>query len=514
MAQLPIASGTTANDGTGTNWRTAFQRIHDNFTDLYAQLSETVNAGDVRFAGGATTEARIQLAIDQAAAELAQRVFIPADMLPYDATLITFNSAVQLIREGGGDWAAYDVKAYGAAGDGVTDDTASFVAAKAGVPATGGTVLAPAGNYLVSGTIFEITSGSEFSVFMGAGPGTTTITMAPGFGTTTPLFNIVGTAGNRVIRAVLRDFVVQGQSDPASDGIPIYTTYTNVLKIRDITITGVRNTALVLSRAWDVWLMGFRTFACGADANGQAILIGDATAAGNDNTNLVNATQCTIERSRGRSIVLQNCSQVKLVGVKIHGRVSTDSDFTDTKELLYLDGAVLVAFLGGSMTECYGLTTSSGALRVTGTAASKIKVIGCEFSGIGTDDTYAYYVDSTNGSSRVSVHGCLFNDNISTVTYGYIASGVGAGVMDIGGNGYLATSKMLTDASTLNGYRRGFRLPISLIFGANGITFFSGSGAPDNTQGTNGDFYFRTDGTGAADTCIYHRESGAWVGIA
>jgi hypothetical protein len=40
---------------------------------------------------------------------------------------------------------------------------------------------------------------------------------------------------------------------------------------------------------------------------------------------------------------------------------------------------------------------------------------------------------------------------------------------------------------------------------------FAGSGAPSNANGTNGDFYFRSDG-GAATT-IYHKRAGVWVGV-
>lgn len=40
---------------------------------------------------------------------------------------------------------------------------------------------------------------------------------------------------------------------------------------------------------------------------------------------------------------------------------------------------------------------------------------------------------------------------------------------------------------------------------------FAGSGAPNDANGANGDFYFRSDGTVGADTAIYHKEAGAWV---
>ena len=40
---------------------------------------------------------------------------------------------------------------------------------------------------------------------------------------------------------------------------------------------------------------------------------------------------------------------------------------------------------------------------------------------------------------------------------------------------------------------------------------FGGSGAPNNSNGNNGDIYFRSDG--GALTTVYQRRAGAWVGI-
>ena len=42
---------------------------------------------------------------------------------------------------------------------------------------------------------------------------------------------------------------------------------------------------------------------------------------------------------------------------------------------------------------------------------------------------------------------------------------------------------------------------------------YGGSGAPNNAQGNNGDFFFRTDTPGTANQRIYVRSAGAWVGI-
>jgi hypothetical protein len=52
---------------------------------------------------------------------------------------------------------------------------------------------------------------------------------------------------------------------------------------------------------------------------------------------------------------------------------------------------------------------------------------------------------------------------------------------------------------------------IKTFIGLGNVTF--GSGAPNNANGSNGDFYFRSDGTVSGNTVVYHKESGSWVAL-
>lgn len=45
------------------------------------------------------------------------------------------------------------------------------------------------------------------------------------------------------------------------------------------------------------------------------------------------------------------------------------------------------------------------------------------------------------------------------------------------------------------------------------VSLFAGNGAPNNADGSDGDFYFRGNGTQAGNTVIYHKEAGAWVAL-
>ena len=121
------------------------QLLANNLTYL-----RTYNAG---WFGGLTNEQKITNAIASAVADGMLYVFIPGSMLPYNATLVTFNSAIKLTCEGSNP-ADYDVRAYGADSKGLVDATAAMQAAHN----TGKLITYPAGIYLFS-LIPSITSG-------------------------------------------------------------------------------------------------------------------------------------------------------------------------------------------------------------------------------------------------------------------------------------------------------------------------------------------------------------------
>src|SRR6266576_3335177 len=88
----------------------------------------TVNAASSAWHDVITVGAKITAAIAYAVSIGAKYCYVPDSFLPYTASLVTFNTAVLMLREGG-PHDAYDVKAYGAAGNGSQDDAAAIQAA-------------------------------------------------------------------------------------------------------------------------------------------------------------------------------------------------------------------------------------------------------------------------------------------------------------------------------------------------------------------------------------------------
>jgi len=130
--------------------------------------ADTINAGyfawdpDTGASLGRTAVQIIQAAINYAVTNSYGAVWIPkkvgsTTLLPYDASQVTFNNAVRMVREGQGSLEEFDVKAYGAAGNGSQNDYpgchAAELAAGAWIAAglSGGAVVSvPLGIYNLS----------------------------------------------------------------------------------------------------------------------------------------------------------------------------------------------------------------------------------------------------------------------------------------------------------------------------------------------------------------------------
>lgn len=189
--------------------------------------SATVNAYNEI---GATREIKIQAAINRAVSIGADRVFVPTSMLPYDAASVTFNNDVQMVREGG-SFDVYDVDAYGAYGDDVTDDSASFQAAFDGMPTVGGLVTMGPKTYRAMNVAPPVLTSYEIQ---GAGP-TATIVRPPAATPSNPVFDLTGSNGpSKIFRA----FKIAGANEGLFESTGIYLETTNGTLLRDMWFAG------------------------------------------------------------------------------------------------------------------------------------------------------------------------------------------------------------------------------------------------------------------------------------
>lgn len=144
-----INIGAAINDGTGElgprGWLQKINRLPN--------PDNTVNPLSGDYSG--TYEQKITAAVADGVATGKKYCWITQ---PYTPSLVTFNPAMRMTREGG-DPTVADMLAYGASADGTTDDAAALMAANAFILANGGDVWFPARGTqnAVSGTTYNVT---------------------------------------------------------------------------------------------------------------------------------------------------------------------------------------------------------------------------------------------------------------------------------------------------------------------------------------------------------------------
>lgn len=133
------------------------------------------------------------------------------------------------VQDSGGQ--TFNVKSYGAAGNGIADDTSAVtLAINAASAAGGGTVFLPAGTYKVTSSITPL-SGVRIQ---GAGNST----VLAGYGVSFAILNNIATSGNPTTDIEICDLKIDGTNVTAPSYTPftkgIYIQYTKRLKIHDI----------------------------------------------------------------------------------------------------------------------------------------------------------------------------------------------------------------------------------------------------------------------------------------
>lgn len=175
--------------------------------------------------GGATTEAKVTNTITAAKAAGATFVWVPASMLPYNSSLVAYDTSIRMIREGGNP-AEWDVEAYGAGASLASFlgsyNTPGFQAAIDGQHAAGGlgspgvgVVRIPRNQYAVNTlNFYSNTTIKGYGVSYGGTGGSNVVQSA---GIATPILQ-PATPGSITQGFLFEDFIVSASGNANNTG--------------------------------------------------------------------------------------------------------------------------------------------------------------------------------------------------------------------------------------------------------------------------------------------------------
>lgn len=219
---------------------------------------------------GLTNEAKINAAIARAVAIGALYVYVPANMLPYNASLVTFNPAVRMVREGG-EADTYDVHAYGATGNGIADDgvaiNSAITQANLAHPgtvsgqivvfdalhyATTIPIVVPVGAGVTTGAVILQGKGKRSTYIYPIGPATNFAQGTIRLGTATPENS--GTSNLILYYCGVRDMSVNGSLMTGNGGVGIAFVETQRCHLQHCIIENFNGTGEI-----GLWLLGSTT---------------------------------------------------------------------------------------------------------------------------------------------------------------------------------------------------------------------------------------------------------------
>lgn len=386
--------------------------------------------------------------------------------------------------------------AYGAKGDGVSDDTTALQAAVAALPATGGTLWFPPGDYKFSG---QLNFDDKHSVVL-RGPAAPTAGAQPAARLT---YTAAGSARAISARSTagfqIRDMAV-GYNNASYTGSLI--SYAHSGAATDSAFGAVENCLIF-----------------GVVAAGQTAVLVDWDKAifckAQDNNLLGGGTQIRgangASYSNGHRVIGNQFASPDVIPIANPG---------DTWDIWGNGFEALRNGNAGALTcaiTAVGLSILGNFCGDANASGDWFTITAEGFDFAGNSVSFGNRGVLLNSLSGGSIHGNRFYTMNTAIALGTVDS------PDISGNNYDGVTTHISGSLPASGpalISEGgahdlIRLygPIGLGdgFGGGGGQLFSGFNAPDNSIGATGDVYFRTSGTVAGNTFIYHKEAGAWV---
>lgn len=425
-----------------------------------------------------------------------------------------------------------DVRAYGAKGDGVTDDTAAFVSAFA---VTNKKIIFPPGTFLLSSNL--ITQNTGFQDFEGAGPDSTTL-----------LFTNAGDGITGAGSASFMGFTIKTNNTSAGIGLRL----SGLQQIAEHIVVDKTGSGL-----WAIGLQAYGTVSThirnvytktGACTTGFDVVPNGSNAVGNlvfENVEMRGVTTGlhlggtpgalsvsifggAIENCGTNGILIDGVGpSLAIYGTHFEQNTTNDINWsaggdlsifeanfvTGTTNALNLTSAtgkfrgygLIVGnsvggniVLGSGLVQAMLLESSFRGAAFTNNATGKVTL----FANNNYDGTYVgnLIADPGNGFPVLSLQGATYQSRLRLNN--------STGLFDITNNGIIAAQ--IDSNANFKIYTKLFP-PTDGAVSQTSCGIYANTGAPNNTNGNNGDIYFRSDG--GAGTTMYQKRAGSWVGI-
>lgn len=435
-----------------------------------------------------------------------------------------------------GDYADVTSSEFNAVGDGIADDTAAIQAAiNDGRP-----VYFPPGVYKTTSTINLTTAASHGQIITGSGPvagsgaGTNKTIIRPS-SAVTQAFKIDGSGISLAIQ--------NGKFQHLTLDMTNMTDATSTIGFRQMSAYGwtYENVRVINEgsnkRAWKYETGSFTTTML--NCKGAVIELAG--------TSLANAvTTLTVLGCDLESIVYQYVVSLHIYGGAIQGSRNkiTGSDINGLTVMgMDVEGTGTYLVMGSNVSHVHSFGNEFSGFSGTYSSGTPVDSALLDYQS----GTYTVYgsnltingVLSGSVSQSALYRNSLANSNASTVTNQVdlrIGEGTNTNDLFIGINAGAASCgfidnrsatdslKLQRSGTTVLELKAAQSIFTGTIQASNKIWpgtdaaaaqtacgLYAGAGAPNNSNGANGDFYFRSDGTVAASTVIYHKEAGAWV---
>lgn len=400
--------------------------------------------------------------------------------------------SIHVIDNGG---QMYNVKAYGATGNGTTDDTLAIKAALAAACVSGGILYFPPGSYVVS---------SSLSVCVGNGPGVSI--QGAGIGTSTINF------GNSSSAGILINY-----------SIPTYRTF-----ISDISMVSTNSGAVLLTVGGGTpsGAEGFTMSRTSLSAAGTALAFGGGTFLTNiSDSAILGNVQIETPATSGENMAFYGDVFSHSASTAASLTISPSAGTLQTTFFgCSFDGTQIT--ISNAQAHFYGghwedTATSASPYFLTagnGTAATEVTISGGTMNSDGKYAAGSFF--HAEAQAQLSVIGGFQPcNNISFFTVINADAGSNAYLSDMqvpNCGGFPQHPLALTGAGTLS---QGFNFPISdgvaptfntPLYLLNGVNISSGNGAPSGAC-QSGSLYVNS--TGASGSTLYACVSSAWTNV-